>query len=288
MKRINLIAVLIVSIISFAFMIKSTSALTFDENGVHTFTGYTMTYEQYNKLSERYTDRYIDNFSINDLKALTSNDLVLLSRIKKYVITNYITDKNGNVISSLSQEVTKDIAESVANSSNIATCGNSGQPVYQTDSKVIVIDNYYSSGEYITSLTADWYTTPKVKSYDVMAIRFSSSINVKSATGIQIYGYNEVVNYSYLGNNMVKKDNGIGISMNLVDSGSDYGLALTIHSSNNAGTYYGTYQHATRDVSLANSKSYTFSSSGLGGVLKFDSNTIAGYYDNMQGVLTNS
>ena len=51
--------------------------------------------------------------------------------------------------------------------------------------------------------------------------------------------------------------------------------------------HYATYQHATTNVSLATSKSYSFNSTGLGGVLKFNTSQISNYYDGMEGVRTN-
>ena len=52
-------------------------------------------------------------------------------------------------------------------------------------------------------------------------------------------------------------------------------------------TGYVTYQHATSALTLANSKSYTFSSSGLGGVLYYSNSTIRNKYDGMQGLSMN-
>ena len=86
---------------------------------------------------------------------------------------------------------------------------------------------------------------------------------------------------------MVSLSKGVGISMNLVDSGSDYKLYLFIKGTSNPGTTYGTYQHATSNISLNTSKSYTFTTSpnsGLGGVLNHN---YPSYFDNMQGVMTN-
>lgn len=50
---------------------------------------------------------------------------------------------------------------------------------------------------------------------------------------------------------------------------------------------YGTYQHATSNVSLSSIvNKYTFSSNGLGSVISF-SNGMGSYYDAMQGVSMN-
>ena len=47
---------------------------------------------------------------------------------------------------------------------------------------------------------------------------------------------------------------------------------------------YGTYQHAKSSVSLSESQNYSFSSQGLGGVLKFNKDSIKNKYDGMNGV----
>lgn len=57
---------------------------------------------------------------------------------------------------------------------------------------------------------------------------------------------------------------------------------MRIVSSNSFGnSISGTYQHAKKDITLAKSRSYTISASGLGGVLKHN---YASYYDAMQGI----
>lgn len=57
---------------------------------------------------------------------------------------------------------------------------------------------------------------------------------------------------------------------------------MRIVSSNYFGnSISGTYQHAKKDITLAKSRSYTISASGLGGVLKHN---YASYYDAMQGI----
>lgn len=48
--------------------------------------------------------------------------------------------------------------------------------------------------------------------------------------------------------------------------------------SKTASTIYMTYIHANRNVTLAQSKNYKFSSTGLGKVLNFTSDTIKSYY----------
>ena len=49
------------------------------------------------------------------------------------------------------------------------------------------------------------------------------------------------------------------------------------------GTVYASYQHAKRNISLINSRRYTFASGGFGNVFSFDS-AVGDYYDEMGGV----
>lgn len=276
-------------IIGITLKVYKVNALTIQENTVTTNTGYIMSKEDYETLSQKYSDLIIDNTPGKELKILTSKNTTLLNSEKKYIVTDYFTDSLGNILLSTDKEVSEIIAKNILNNNDITTYGNSGNTFHQTASKVIVIDTYYTGSEYFTTLTADWYTTPKIKSYDIMAIRWTNgNINVTDATGIQVYAYQNSINYSFNGNNMVNKSNGIGISMNLVDDGSDYALALYVHSKKNGNTYYGSYQHAIKTLTLAQSKNYTFSNSGLGGVILFSTTSTESYYDNMQGVTITS
>lgn len=187
----------------------------------------------------------------------------------------------------IDREVTKEEALYAAEEVNAGNDrGNSGQGSWETSSKVLFISIGTSNGQYVIDEECHWYTTPNTKSYDIIAARWSgSSFSPSTAYGVQEYWDNSSVNYSYLGNNMVSQSKGLGISMNLVDSGSDYKLYLFIKGYQHPGTTYGTYQHATSNISLSHSKSYTFvtnPNNGLGGVLN---HSYASTYDNMQGVM---
>lgn len=141
----------------------------------------------------------------------------------------------------------------------------------------------------IITLRVNWLKSPTYKSCDVIAVR---------GNGIRFYNYNILgkqnyikngelgeVTYNSNSNNTKIFDNGIGISMNLVDGASDYELTLEVgyYKTGNTGTVYGSYQHAQRNVSLSQSQNYSLSSNGLGGVIDFSS-SVRNYYDGMGGV----
>lgn len=139
------------------------------------------------------------------------------------------------------------------------------------------------------NLNMEWLAVPTMKTFDVIALRTEGvTFNVNSLSGTQSYYKNGdygAVGYTYTSNNTKIFNNGLGISMNLVDGGTNFNLSMSV-GYNITGSYpkiYGTYQHATKDISLANSQKYTLSSLGFGKVVLFDS-SVKGYYDQFGGV----
>ncbi len=160
--------------------------------------------------------------------------------------------------------------------------GSSYSTNYKTLSlTAIPIDNI----NYSVSLTLQWKQMPTIRSYDVIALRFS---NMAMSNGTQ-YGFQSYtggsVGYSYNGTNMKLLSNGFGISMNLVNgsiSSLQCFIAVTAAKANGA-AIYGAYEHATVNTTLANSKKYTLSYAGMGNVINFDS-SVWNIYDDMNGV----
>lgn len=138
------------------------------------------------------------------------------------------------------------------------------------------------------SFVATWKKMPKVRSYDVIATRLSGATKVNGTQGgKQFYtanGTSTYVNYAPNGTNINNQSNGFGISMNLVDNATKIECVITSSLTVTSSPFMvaASYQHATTDVSLATSKSYTLSSGGLGGVIKFSGN-IGYWYDGMNG-----
>lgn len=158
--------------------------------------------------------------------------------------------------------------------------------VHTTEYKKITISK---QGEGNISLEVIWKKNPSVRSYDVIAIRGEGVSFISStASGRQHYiknGTKETIEYKRNSNNTKIFENGVGISMNLVDEASDYTLKLNIRYTKNSSnaTIYGSYQHSQRNITLDQSQRYTLSSNGFGNVLDFDS-TVKSYFDGMGGV----
>ncbi|MCM1052679.1 MAG: hypothetical protein NC483_01700 [Ruminococcus sp.] len=127
------------------------------------------------------------------------------------------------------------------------------------------------------SLTTNWTTVPSIRSYDVMGayLENTSLVNnpvttISSTSGTRTSG------------EIQKFNNGFGVSLSLPISGSSIVINQNFRV-NKGGHVYASYQHATRVITLADSKNYTLSRNGYGGVFKF-SGIASSVYDRMSGV----
>ncbi len=147
---------------------------------------------------------------------------------------------------------------------------------HETEYKIITLIN--NNG--MVTLELVWKKNPIIRSYDVMGVRFQGVKLDSPISFKQFYRENGVLK-SITDNSTQKFDNGFGISFKLSDKSSLESSATFIVSG--SGKVFGTYQHAASNISLNDSKKYTISSSGLGGVLKF-ADGIGDKYDRMAGV----
>ena len=239
----------------------------------------TLTEEEYTRLRNVFSDARISLMSDEDAARYLSYDLEHTNKVSKYYRVTETT--NGTITT----EVSKEEATNAANS-NISTIAT----YYSTSYKNIEISTTsIGSNKYLVYLTNDWLITPRVKSYDVIAMRTEdSTISSGSQRGVQMYttnGISDVINYSYNGTNMVLSSNGFGISMNLVDAASGFTCEIQaiVEATSQWAKVYGSYQHAMTAVTLAKSKSYTISHNGYGKVINF-ATAVQNDYDNMQGV----
>ncbi len=240
----------------------------------------------------------IDNTNIPnnvDLSRIDEKIDKLIGYSYKIVVTTYVKNALGDVIEIRNHELTPDEELTFEEDGNYYVTHDNklikkesnaklGYDDYSTTNKKV--EMYYAtttSGQYYIQLSNTWLNqyNPNVRSYDIIAARWTNSISTSNinATGTQV-ATNNSQNYSNGGSNMVKSSNGVGISMNLFDSGLPVYEMLKVYSPTAYGTIYGTYQHATTNVSLATSKSYYFGN-GLGGTIV---HSYSGYYDGMPGV----
>lgn len=156
---------------------------------------------------------------------------------------------------------------------------NSFQPlsdVHTTKSKTIKIAKACATNCLI-SVTVNWSKSPVIRSYDVIGARMEN-------TSIIEYPKVTITNTSGTtrSEDIDRYNNGFGMSIKLLSSGDDMIINQRYYVSK-GGRVYASYQHATKSITLNNSKKYTISSNGYGGVFLFDS-SVKDIYDKMQGV----
>ena len=127
--------------------------------------------------------------------------------------------------------------------------------------------------------TLSWKNVPNVKSYDLIGA-YASGTKIKNfKKALLSYGSNSTTS--------VEKNvtsTGVSSTFKLPDT-KELMTIVQQFEVNKDGTIYVSYQHAKKSISLANSRKYSFSASGYGGVYNF-SFDVSSYYDGMGGVKT--
>ena len=127
------------------------------------------------------------------------------------------------------------------------------------------------------SITASWKGNPTIHSYDVIGAYLSGTVLQGNpittvSSGITSTTSNEIKRFS----------NGFGVSVKIPNYGNKL-VINTVFNVSKGGTVYGSYQHAMKNISLSDSKNYTLSRNGFGGVFDFKG-TAFNTYDRMSGV----
>lgn len=143
-----------------------------------------------------------------------------------------------------------------------------------------------SNKDYTFELFVEWNSSSigrMVKSFDILAMNLGSNFILTEYKGKQTNDKVDV-NYSNKGGNSkwASNNTAAAISMNIMDDTSEM-LTMTTTASGyfkakKSSTIKSLYIHANRDVTLAQSQSFTFDNDGLGGVLTFNNSTIRSYY----------
>ena len=142
---------------------------------------------------------------------------------------------------------------------------------------------YINSSGNSVILNVEWKKTPKYKSYDVIAL-MSNDVTVHSTLPLPPPHHPPraapyIVNYNKTTQNTKLFNNGIGISMNLVNDAIYYNLTLSVNY-NGSGKIFGNYRHAQSNVSLSESQNYYLSN----GNIVFNSSSINNKYDSINPV----
>lgn len=310
MKRIMSFSLLLTMII---IPLKA-NASTINNNGIE------ITDEQYERiLGLGFTNNEIMNMEQDFFDELMKGQVYSTTEIVKYYKDGY----SFRGLETPVVEITKEEYDAInKNSSNISTCTDK---VFETNAKklTLVVNNYSVDGKQKLVLAKlEWKYVPKVKSTDVFAIMTDGQLKTTpSATQVmkelgffpisncqRQYIENETTyssshpNWTVTPTGTTLHYTGIGIAMPLntkvqsctnrvglhlgVIQGYEFRInTFVTATSGNTVTLRTSYQHATSSVSVSDAKNYKFSSSGLGGVIKFNSSSISSKYDAMGGIV---
>lgn len=130
----------------------------------------------------------------------------------------------------------------------------------------------------IVSVTLKWNNSPNLRSYDVIGVYFTNTNLIGTPTTLLTSSSGS----SNISDNIKQTANGYGVSFKLPASGNNITITQT-YQFTKSGNVYASYQHAISNISLNDSKNYTFSRNGYGGVFKFSGIALT-TYDRMNGV----
>ena len=148
---------------------------------------------------------------------------------------------------------------------------------HSTANKEIKLTKSCSGNECLVFLTVNWFSYPTVRSYDLLGIRLVNTSILQNISSRMIFGNMENI-YVETRND----SNGNADTFKLPSGNEIIRFTKTFKVQKN-GSVYASYQHAIRNISLVNSRRYTFASGGLRNVFSFDS-AVGDYYDEMRGV----
>lgn len=264
-----------------------------------TTNGYELSQKQYENLLTAFTEEEINNLT-DVLLDVFKDDKLTVTTESKYFKTEYKYDNKGNIINSNEKEISE--TEWINNQIVAHTVITKNYDQRKLTMKAVANE---SDKIFDVNLENEWTSIPKVKSYDVIGLRPTKDVALINETVYAIQYYNnEKIDYNVFGGSNAKVDKeyslgkfeyllrGIGVSMNLVDAAT-YGLKNQLHiavkvpivdQNQDILNIVGAYQHATSDVSLSDSKSYKFSTLGLGGVFDYSNTSIRNKYESYDGI----
>lgn len=282
--RFVIAAFLIILFVPFGFVkaqnISDNISYITNQNGVRI----SMTY--YNLLTNIYSDAYIQTMTSEDYENFKAKNININNLVKSEKYYKTVIDHLNNVVTNT--EVTENEFNNYNPNVQTLSVSNFVETQYKKLS-LTLSDNHNGYGEIFVGLL--WKMIPSTRAFDVIAVRYVGMSDVDGTQyGRQIWGTNgnyTYVNYGWNGTNINRQDNGFGISMNITnDSTINYlenYMGSSVKFNGNFQWAGASYQHATSNTTLAQSKSYTLAENGKNGVILFTGN-IGEKYDNMPGV----
>lgn len=282
--RFVIAAFLIILFVPFGFVkaqnISDNISYITNQNGVR------ISMTDYNLLTNIYSDAYIQTMTSKDYENFKAKNININNLVKSEKYYKTEIDHLNNVVTNT--EVTENEFNNYNPNIQTLSVSNFVETQYKKLS-LTLSDNHNGYGDIFVGLL--WKMIPSTRSFDVIAVRYVGMTDVDGTQyGRQIWGTNgnySYVEYGWNGTNINRQDNGFGISMNITNDSTINYLENYIESAveftGNFQWAGASYQHATSNTTLAQSKSYTLAENGKNGVILFTGN-IGEKYDNMPGV----
>ena len=282
--RFVIAAFLIILFVPFGFVkaqnISDDISYIINQNGVR------ISMSDYNLLTNIYSDAYIQTMTNEDYENFKAKNININNLVKSEKYYKTVIDHLNNVVTNT--EVTENEFNNYNPNVQTLSVSNFVETQYKKLS-LTLSDNHNGYGDIFVGLL--WKMIPSTRSFDVIAVRYVGMTDVDGTQyGRQIWGTNgnySYVEYGWNGTNINRQDNGFGISMNITnDSTINYlenYIGSAVEFTGNFQWAGASYQHATSNTTLAQSKSYTLAENGKNGVILFTGN-IGEKYDNMPGV----
>ncbi|MDY4619077.1 MAG: hypothetical protein SO484_03645 [Bacilli bacterium] len=282
--RFVIAAFLIILFVPFGFV--KAQNISDDISYITNQNGVRISMTDYNLLTNIYSDAYIQTMTNEDYENFKAKNININNLVKSEKYYKTEIDHLNNVVTNT--EVTENEFNNYNPNIQTLSVSNFVETQYKKLS-LTLSDNHNGYGDIFVGLL--WKMIPSTRSFDVIAVRYVGMTDVDGTQiGRQIWGTNgnyTYVNYGWNGTNINRQDNGFGISMNITNDSTINYLENYIESAveftGNFQWAGASYQHATSNTTLAQSKSYTLAENGKNGVILFTGN-IGEKYDNMPGV----
>lgn len=282
--RFVIAAFLIILFVPFGFV--KAQNISDDISYITNQNGVRISMTDYNLLTNIYSDAYIQTMTSKDYENFKAKNININNLVKSEKYYKTEIDHLNNVVTNT--EVTENEFNNYNPNVQTLSVSNFVETQYKKLS-LTLSDNHNGYGDIFVGLL--WKMIPSTRSFDVIAVRYVGMTDVDGTQyGRQIWGTNgnyTYVNYGWNGTNINRQDNGFGISMNITNDSTINYLENYIESAveftGNFQWAGASYQHATSNTTLAQSKSYTLAENGKNGVILFTGN-IGSKYDNMPGV----
>ena len=282
--RFVIAAFLIILFVPFGFV--KAQNISDDISYITNQNGVRISMSDYNLLTNIYSDAYIQTMTNEDYENFKAKNININNLVKSEKYYKTEIDHLNNVVTNT--EVTENEFNNYNPNVQTLSVSNFVETQYKKLS-LTLSDNHNGYGDIFVGLL--WKMIPSTRAFDVIAVRYVGMTDVDGTQyGRQIWGTNgnyTYVNYGWNGTNINRQDNGFGISMNITNDSTINYLENYIESAveftGNFQWAGASYQHATSNTTLAQSKSYTLAENGKNGVILFTGN-IGEKYDNMPGV----